>query len=352
MPFSSLPESGFWTALAPMQDVTNREFMQVIAHYGAPDLFFTEFFRVHSHSTLEKNIIPSIVDNPTGKPVFAQMIGEHIPDLLCTARELQALPTAGIDLNMGCPAPKVFKKNVGGGLLKDPPKIREIFAALSQELDKPFTVKTRVGFEDSQHFETILGLVNEFNIKLLSVHGRTVKGLYRSPVDYDLIQQAARQANCPVLANGNISSPEKAIKVLEYTGAKGVMIGRAAIRYPWIFRDIHRLRMGLSVEDVHLEEVRDYIERLFHAISHPDTPERATVNRLKKFLNFVGQGVDPAGEFLHAMRRTQDARELFTVCDQHLVAGDKARQCFPREPWAGVIARPNCEEAEADSCSL
>jgi tRNA-dihydrouridine synthase B len=352
MPFSRLPEHGTWTALAPMQDVTTREFMAVIAHYGAPDLFFTEFFRVHSHSTLEKNILPSIVDNPTGKPIFAQMIGEHIPDLLRTARELQNLPTAGIDLNMGCPAPKVFKKNVGGGLLKDTPKIRQIFAALSQELQKPFTVKTRVGFEDSQPFDEVIQMVNEFGVRLLSVHGRTVKGLYRSPVDYDLIRLAAREAHCPVLANGNISSAEKAIRVVEYTGAKGVMIGRAAIRYPWIFRDIHDLREGKPLLEVSLEQVREYIERLYDSLKSPDVPERATVNRLKKFLNFVGQGVDPQGEFLHAMRRTQTHAELFAVCDDYLIVGNKAKQVFPREPWAGVIARPNCEEAEADSCSL
>lgn len=339
-----------WTALAPMQDVTTREFMEVVAHYGAPDFFFTEFFRVHSHSTLEKNILPSLTDNPTDRPVFAQMIGEHIPDLLRTARELETFPCAGIDLNMGCPAPKVFKKNVGGGLLRDPAKVREIFAALSQNLSKPFTVKMRIGFDDTEHFQEILDLVNEYNIQLLSVHGRTVKGLYRSPVDYDKIREAVAQVRCPVLANGNISSLEKADKVLAHTGAAGVMIGRSAIRYPWIFRDLHRQREGLAVEPVHLHQVRHYVDLLHRATHKPELPERPLVNRLKKFLNFVGQGVDSEGIFLHAMRRTQDLSELFKVCDQHLIDHGNADKIFPPEPWPGLIARPNCETEQ--TCSL
>ena len=108
------------TALAPMQDVTDLAFMGVVAHYGAPDYFFTEFFRVHSQSRPEKHILRSIDENTTGRPVFAQLIGEDLGHLARTATELLRHHVAGIDLNLGCPAPKVYKKNVGGGLLRDP----------------------------------------------------------------------------------------------------------------------------------------------------------------------------------------------------------------------------------------
>jgi len=108
------------TALAPMQDVTDLAFMSVVSHYGAPDYFFTEFFRVHAQSHPEKHILRSIDENATGRPVFAQLIGEDINHLTRTVAELLHHPVAGIDLNLGCPAPKVYKKNVGGGLLRDP----------------------------------------------------------------------------------------------------------------------------------------------------------------------------------------------------------------------------------------
>ena len=105
-----------WTALAPMQDITNLPFMQLLGKYGPPDLLFTEFFRVHGHSALDQPMIDSICKHGTNRPVFIQLIGENPPDLERTIREIEErqLPIAGIDLNMGCPAPKVYKKNVGG----------------------------------------------------------------------------------------------------------------------------------------------------------------------------------------------------------------------------------------------
>jgi tRNA-dihydrouridine synthase len=118
------------TALAPMQDVTSQWFMQVVAEYGAPDYFFTEFFRVNETSRLEKPILAAITENATGCPIFAQMIGEDIPALVRNARELCSYEIAGIDLNLGCPAPRVYRKNVGGGLLRDPERVDRILGAI------------------------------------------------------------------------------------------------------------------------------------------------------------------------------------------------------------------------------
>src|SRR5947208_10068120 len=167
-----------FTALAPMQDVTDLAFMGVIAHYGAPDYFFTEFFRVHAQSRPEKHILRSIDENTTGRPVFAQLIGEDLGHLARTVDELLQHNIAGIDLNLGCPAPKVYKKNVGGGLLREPERVAEILGTLRALLDGKspglFTVKMRIGFDGTEHFDRLLDLVNEHRVDLLSVHGRTV----------------------------------------------------------------------------------------------------------------------------------------------------------------------------------
>ena len=109
-----------------MQDVTDGPFWRLIAGYGGADLYFTEYFRVHPDSVLDASILSSITSNPTGRPVIAQMIGNHIPSLVRTARELQNHPIAGIDLNLGCPVPVVYRKNAGGGLLRDPAQIDSI----------------------------------------------------------------------------------------------------------------------------------------------------------------------------------------------------------------------------------
>ncbi len=340
------------TALAPMQDVTDLAFMRVIAAYGAPDYFFTEFFRVHAQSRPERHILRSIDENDTGRPVFAQMIGEDIPHLVRTAQDLAQHPIAGIDVNLGCPAPKVYRKNVGGGLLREPERIAAILAALREAVPGLLTVKMRIGFDDTSHFERILDIVNESGIDLLTVHGRTVREMYRSEVHYDRIARAAARSACPVLANGNVTSAARAAEVVRDCGAAGVMIGRHAIRNPWIFRQCRDGFAGLPAGRVSLQDVREYVERLYRATRSPEIPERAHVNKMKKYLNFVGQGVDPAGAFLHDMRRAESESGLFEVCDRHLLA--RPQDAFAPEPYPGVIARPNCETPaeEADGCSL
>jgi tRNA-dihydrouridine synthase B len=340
------------TALAPMQDVTDLAFMRVIAHYGAPDYFFTEFFRVHAQSTPEKHILRSIDENTTGRPVFAQLIGEDLTHLARTATALLHHPVAGIDLNLGCPAPKVYKKNVGGGLLREPAKIGEILATLRAVVPGRFTVKMRIGFDDTVNFEHILDLVNQHGVDLLSVHGRTVKEMYRSEVHFDAIARAVAHVRCPVLANGNVLSAARAGVILAETRAAGVMIGRHAIRNPWIFRQCREQFAGQPVTRLTLADVHDYIGRLYRETAVPGLAERLHVNKMKKYLNFVGQGVDPTGAFLHDMRRTESEAALFAVCDRHLLAAPDRE--FAPEPYPGVIARPNCEtpSAQSDGCSL
>ena len=346
--------AGPLTALAPMQDVTDLAFMRVVAHYGAPDYFFTEFFRVHAHSRPEKHILRSIDENTTGRPVFAQLIGEDLGHLARTTEELLRHNVAGIDLNLGCPAPKVYKKNVGGGLLREPAKVGEILAMLRAAVPGLFTVKMRIGFDDTANLDRLLDLVNEHRVDLLSVHGRTVKEMYRSEVHYDFIAHAVARARCPVLANGNVTSANRAAGVLVQTRAAGVMIGRHAIRNPWIFRQCREQFAGHPVTRLTLADARDYVERLYRATQSPEIAERYHVNKMKKYLNFVGQSVDPTGAFLHDMRRAESEAELFAICDRHLLAHGAGEREFAPEPYPGVIARPNCETPSeaADGCSL
>ncbi|NJL65543.1 MAG: tRNA-dihydrouridine synthase family protein [Methylacidiphilales bacterium] len=320
MPHVLLPQSLHpnlpLTALAPMQDVTNLWFMKVIAQYGSPDYFFTEYFRVNETSRLNRNILASITENDTGRPVFAQMIGESIPDLVRTARELCRYNIAGVDLNMGCPAPRVYRKNVGGGLLREPEKVERILAELRSTVsDRPLTVKMRIGFDNTDTFYEILDIVNRHNIDLLSLHGRTVKDMYHGEVRYDLIAEAVKRVDCPVLANGNITSASSALEVLSQTGAAGVMVGRWAIANPWIFNQIRQALRGEAITPVSLVEVRNYIDRLCQTPNSAAIPVRARVGYLKMFLNYIALLVDAEGHFLRLMRKTQTEVELLHLCD-------------------------------------
>ncbi len=328
------------TALAPMQDITDLAFMTAIAEYGSPDYFFTEYFRVYADSRPERNILRSITENSTNRPIFAQLIGESIPDLVRVAQELCQYATAGIDLNMGCPAPRIYRKNVGGGLLRDPDKVDRILGSLREKVSLPFTVKMRIGFENTENFDSILNLINKHDIDLLSLHGRTVREMYRSEVHYDRIAHAVKVLKCPVLANGNITSALSADKVLKETGAAGVMVGRSAIRNPWIFSQIRQYQSNQPIQIVTLDLVRNYIDRLYANIN-ANIPEKSRVSAMKKYLNFIGQGVDPEGKFLNEMRRATNESELFAVCDRYLLTTPDRE--FASEPYLGLIARPSCE---------
>ena len=340
------------TALAPMQDVTTLPFMRLLGKYGAPDLLFTEYFRVHVHSHLESHIVDSVLYHDTGCPIIAQLIGESLPDLERTVAAIEAagLPVAGIDLNMGCPAPRVYKKNVGGGLLRDPAKVDEILGCLRAAVQGNFTVKMRIGFEDDRNFEAILDLIEKHQVDLLSLHARTVKEGYRSEVHYDYIKRAVERVPCPVLANGNITSVAKGQRVLDETGSAGLMIGRHCIRNPWIFRQLREHFAGDPIYAPTLADVRQYVEDLYEATTLPDRKGHFHINHLKKFLNFVGLSVDADGQFLHDMRRAKSKADLDRISDHHLIEGGRATEPYPAEPIKGLVARPNCETSQG--CAL
>ena len=335
-------------ALAPMQDVTDLPFMKLMTAYGGADVYYTEYFRVHGTSSLEKYILQSITENPTGRPIVAQMIGNDIPALVRTARELQQHNIVAVDLNLGCPAPIVYRKCAGGGLLREPKRIDSILGALRDAVKIKFTVKTRLGFDSPQVFDELLPIFAKHSIDLLTVHGRTVMEGYRSEVHYDLIAQAVAAMPCPVLANGNISSAPKAAEVLQITHARGLMIGRGAIRNPWLFRQIRQQvlvarasRPCVSVSDQIPTEtngrdaratpsgskdlfiptgrdVLEYVRALYDAVCSPAVRESAQVEKMKKYLNFIGLGVEPAEPFLFQIRRVETKADFFRVCEEFL----------------------------------
>ena len=299
-----------------MQDVTTLEFMRVISRYGGPDVYWTEYFRVHSASTPEKWILQSITENPTGRPIVAQLIGNDIPALIRTAKLLQQFPIAAIDLNLGCPAPIVYRKCAGGGLLREPARIDAILGALRDAVTIPFTVKTRLGFSAPAEFDALLPIFAKHPIDLLTVHGRTVTQMYRPGVRYDLIAQAARELRCPVLLNGNIHSAAQALTLTAETGVRGLMIGRGAICNPWLFDQIRQRQRGEAVTLPTGRDVLKYIRELWDGEITPGVPEAAQVQRMKKFMNFIGEGVGE--KFLHEIRRVPATADFFRVCEEFL----------------------------------
>lgn len=349
----AFPRGGF-TMLAPMQDITTLPFMRMLASRGAPDFFVTEFLRVNATSQIDDSVAECAEKTfpLTGTPLLVQLIGEDVPALVRVADAVltrYAGTVAGIDVNLGCPMPKIFRKNVGGGLLRDLPKVEKILRALREVCSahgKLFTVKCRLGFDDASPFPRLVELVRESGADLLAVHGRTVRGLYRSPVDYGAIASAVEKSACPVVANGEISSVAKARFVRERTRCAGLMCGRHAVRNPWIFRQLREMFAGTPPEEIFaptLGDVFAYVRELETCVANAaETPARVAA-RMKKFLNFIGTGVDAEGAFLHAVRRAESPTEIFKISEKFLLAGTLAERKFPDEPFPRLCARPNCE---------
>ena len=313
-----LPSNRPALVLAPMQDVTDLPFMRVLARRGAPDWFVTEYFRVHPDSRLNRYILRSICENETGRPVFAQMIGRDIPNLVRTARELCQYPIAGIDLNLGCPAPVVCRKDAGGGLLRDPGKIHEILGALRDAIPGRFTVKTRLGYHSPDEFPALLEVFKSHAIDGLTIHGRTVMDRYKTPVKPDSVKLAVETMPCPVIANGNVVDPATALSFHSQTSAAGLMVGRGAIRNPWLFGQVSAAFLGETPTRPSFRDLLEYIMELSQELAreHPDFDPLLHVQRMKKTLVYICDGLD--AEFEHAIRRMKTPEEFDQLCHAHL----------------------------------
>ncbi|MEI6873288.1 MAG: tRNA-dihydrouridine synthase, partial [Verrucomicrobiota bacterium] len=164
---------------------------------------------------------------------------------------------------------------------------------------------------------------------LLTVHGRTVEEKYRSTVHYDYIARAVEVMPCPVLANGNVVSAQKAQFVLQETSARGLMIGRGAIRNPWLFQQIRQQQRGEPLFIPRGKDVLAYVYALYEMRANPDVREISHIQQMKKYLNYIGLGVEPSGRFLHEIRRVNTSADFFRLCHEFLDHSEP----MPMEPF-------------------
>lgn len=313
-----LPNDRPALVLAPMQDVTDLPFMRVITRRGAPDWFVTEYFRVHPDSCLNRYILRSILENETDRPIFAQMIGRDIPSLLRTARELEKLPVAGIDLNLGCPAPIVCRKDAGGGLLRNPSYVDELLGALREAIPGRFTVKTRLGYTEPEEFAGLLEIFAKHGIDGLTIHGRTVEERYQTPVHPEFVKKAVAAMICPVIANGNVVDVETGRNYFSECGAAGLMVGRGAIRNPWIFSQLQAAFTHVPPPVPTYRDLWSYVMELYEEIAKETVklvPD-AHVQRMKKTLAYITHGLE--GDFEFEMRRAKTPQDFHRICKTHL----------------------------------
>ncbi len=248
--------------LAPMAGVTDLPFRILCREQGV-GLISMEMVSAKAISFHNKNTEALMEIAPGENPVALQLFGSD-PDLISEmAKEIEERPFDILDLNMGCPVPKVVNNGEGSALMKNPKLVEKIVEKTVKAIKKPVTVKIRKGF-DSEHINAveIAKIIEAAGASAVAVHGRTREQYYSGEADWDIIRQVKEAVSIPVIGNGDITSPERAKKMMEQTGCDGVMVGRAARGNPWIFREIAAyLRTGEIPARPTREEVKATILR-------------------------------------------------------------------------------------------
>ena len=234
--------------LAPMDGYSDLPFRSVCRELGSA-ISYTEFIHASDVIHRTEHVRARWQYLPCERPVVFQIYGRTPQTLLEAALRLQEFSPDAIDINMGCPDKRIVRRGAGAGLLGTPVKVARIIRLLSRNLEVPVTAKIRLGLDDScRNYLLIARIVEENGGALLAVHGRTQAQGYKGTADWDAIAEIAQAVSIPVLGNGDVRTPQDIERMKEHTGVDGVMIGRAAIRNPWIFA--RRDRASVSPKEV------------------------------------------------------------------------------------------------------
>lgn len=256
--------------LAPMEDVSDPPFRRLCKEQGC-DLMFTEFISVEGLIRDAEKSVQKLDIYDHERPIGIQIFGAELESMKKAAAIVEESDPEILDINFGCPVKKVVCKMAGAGILQDIDKMVRLTDAIVKSTSLPVTVKTRLGWDEkSLHIEEVAERLQDVGIKALSIHGRTRKQMYKGEADWTLIARVKEnpRIQIPIFGNGDIDSPEKALEYKNRYGVDGIMIGRASIGNPWIFKQIrHYINHGtsLSPPDI-LEKVKVVKQHLRHSI--------------------------------------------------------------------------------------
>ena len=296
--------------LAPMAGVTDLPFRLLCKEQGA-GLLCMEMISAKALQYKNKNTKVLLAIHPQEYPVSLQLFGSDPKIISEQAKRIEDLPFQILDINMGCPVPKVVKNGEGSALMKNPKLVEELLSALVRKVHKPVTVKFRKGFDDDHvNAVEIAKIAESCGVAAVAVHGRTRAQYYSGQADWDIIAQVKDAVKIPVIGNGDVDSPEKAKAILEQTGCDGVMIGRAAEGNPWIFREVvSYLENGTIPARPTNREKREMILR-HAALQLEYKGEYTGVREMRKHLSWYTVGMPHSAHFRQTINTMEKMDEL------------------------------------------
>lgn len=303
--------------VAPMAGVTDRPFRTLCKYFGAGHAVSEMMTADKTLRMSKKSLYRANFDGELA-PISAQIAGSDPEQLAEAARYQVANGAQIVDINMGCPAKKVCNKLAGSALLQDEDLVATILDAVVAAVDVPVTLKTRLGFLNGE--ENILRVAKraeDSGIAALALHGRTREDMYLNTARYELIREVKKNIHIPLIANGDIDSPEKAKYVLDYTGADAVMIGRAAQGRPWIFREIaHYLETGEHLAAPEIVEVKQvlmgHLAELYQFYG-----EYSGCRIARKHIAWYTKGLRSSNEFRQNMYKVENTADQAKVVESY-----------------------------------
>lgn len=307
----SLRECPF--VLAPMAGITDNAFRSVMRELGNP-ISITELISANGLKYASDKTRDLMAFTPDQHPVGIQIFGEDLEALAFAAREVEKLGADFVDLNFGCPVKKVVSKGAGSAILKDLGRLREVLQTVKGAVEIPVTIKIRTGWdENSKNAEQVVQIAFEEKITWVSIHGRTRSAGYTGQADWEYIKKVKQESPLPIIGNGDIHTGEQAVQRLISSHCDGVMIGRGALKDPWIFLEAirhyrnlsssqpkdHRVVLGRIIE----EYLKKFDERLAHL-------------QLKKFAAWYSSGFPEASQFRKFLFSSKSFVETKVGCEE------------------------------------
>ncbi len=306
--------------LAPMEDVTDPAFRLMCKEFGA-DMVYTEFVSADALVRAVSKTERKLAISDSERPVAVQIYGRDVETMVQAARIVEQARPDVIDLNFGCPVKRVAGKGAGAGMLRNVPLMLAITRAVAEAVHLPVTVKTRLGWDaDSKIITTLAEQLQDCGIAALTIHGRTRAQMYTGEADWTLIGEvkANPRIHIPIIGNGDINSPQRAVEYFERYGVDAIMVGRASFGRPWIFREIkHYLLTGTEPEGLTPEwklavlrrEVNDSVRLL---------DERRGILHVRRHLaaSPLFKGIPNFRDMRIAMLRAETRDELFAIFDK------------------------------------